>query len=201
MSVGARHAGPDDVASLSRSLARAFDDDPVFEYVMPPSKRRSHKMERFFQLIAPAHLHHGHVYVSPAVEGCAMWDPPGCWRLRWQAQLRMALPMIRLYGRRSLGLLSDYQRLEHHHARHPPHWYLSMLGTDPDHQGKGIGASLLAPVLAICDRDGVGAYLESSKASNVPYYERFGFRVVEEHPFHPGGPMMWLMWREPQPPL
>ena len=33
-----------------------------------------------------------------------------------------------------------------------------VLGTDPDHQGRGLGSALMAPVLEHCDRDGVGAY-------------------------------------------
>lgn len=197
---GPRIAGSADVGALSRSFARAFDDDPIFEYVLPPSPGRAARLERFFRHLAPVHLRHGHVYVSPSVEGGAMWDPPGRWRIRWQDQLRMAIPMLSIYGRRSRQLMMDYERVERLHAKQPPHWYLSVLGTDPAHQGKGIGASVLDPVLRICDRDGDGAYLESSKESNVGYYERFGFRVVGEHPFHPGGPMMWLMWRDPQPP-
>jgi hypothetical protein len=50
-------------------------------------------------------------------------------------------------------------------------------------------------VLEECDRDGVGAYLESSKERNVDYYARFGFRVTEEVRL-PRGPRMWLMWRD-----
>ena len=50
--------------------------------------------------------------------------------------------------------------------------------SDPAHQGTGIGTALLEPVLATCDRDGVPAYLESSKEANVPYYERFGWKVT-----------------------
>jgi hypothetical protein len=42
---------------------------------------------------------------------------------------------------------------------------------------------------------GVGAYLESSKQSNVDYYARFGFRVTREVRL-PRGPRMWLMWRD-----
>jgi len=197
---GPRAAGSTDIAALSRSLARAFDDDPVFQYVLPPSADRPDRLRRFFHHLAPSHLRYGHVYVSASAEGVAMWDPPDKWRLRWQDQLRMALPMMRIYGRRSATLMADYQRVEHLHAQQPPHWYLAVLGTDPDHQGKGIGASLMAPVLAICDRDGEGAYLESSKESNIPFYERFGFRVLGEHPFHSGGPMLWPMWRDPRPP-
>ena len=86
------------------------------------------------------------------------------------------------------------------HAQQPEHWYLSILGTDPAAQGRGIGASVLQPVLDRADADGVGAYLESSKESNIAFYRRFGFEVIGEHEFHVGGPTVWPMWRDPQPP-
>ena len=44
----------------------------------------------------------------------------------------------------------------------------------------------------------VGAYLESSKETNVPYYRHFGFEVREEVDHRRGGPRQWSMWRDPQ---
>jgi hypothetical protein len=42
----------------------------------------------------------------------------------------------------------------------------------------------------------MSCYLESSKESNVPFYERFGFKVIGEiHLLR--GPTMWKMWRDP----
>jgi hypothetical protein len=52
-------------------------------------------------------------------------------------------------------------------------------------------------VLERCDRDGVPAYLESSKERNVVLYERHGFRVVEQLRLPKDGPPIWRMWREP----
>ena len=67
-------------------------------------------------------------------------------------------------------------------SRHPslPHYYLGGLGTDPQWQGRGLGSAVLGPVLEICDRDGVPAYLESSKETNIGFYGRHGFEVTDE---------------------
>ncbi|MHB1538359.1 MAG: GNAT family N-acetyltransferase [Solirubrobacteraceae bacterium] len=76
-------------------------------------------------------------------------------------------------------------------------WYLAVLGTDPESQGRGLGSGALTPVLRGCDADGVCAYLESSKERNIDFYARHGFRVRRELQL-PRGPKLWAMWREPQ---
>ncbi|MGO8147977.1 GNAT family N-acetyltransferase, partial [Rhizobium leguminosarum] len=55
---------------------------------------------------------------------------------------------------------------------HPtePHWYLTLIGVDPAHQGKGHGDVLMAYALARCDHDHTPAYLESSNPRNIPFY-------------------------------
>jgi hypothetical protein len=57
---------------------------------------------------------------------------------------------------------------------------------------------VLQPVLERCDRDGFLAYLETTKARNVTFYERRGFAVVGDAHVPPDGPMMWFMAREPR---
>jgi hypothetical protein len=59
------------------------------------------------------------------------------------------------------------------------------------------GSALVSPVLVRCDREGLGAYLESSKPANVPYYERFGSSVIGRIDL-PSGPPVWPMWRDPE---
>jgi predicted N-acetyltransferase YhbS len=48
------------------------------------------------------------------------------------------------------------------------------------------------------DAEHAPAYLESTKADNVPYYQRFGFEVTREIALPRGGPTMWAMWRRPR---
>ena len=78
-----------------------------------------------------------------------------------------------------------------------PHWYLATLGTDPDRQHTGVGSALLRSVLAGVDDEGLPAYLESSKESNLAFYGQHGFEVTGEIHTPRGGPTLWLMWRTP----
>jgi GNAT superfamily N-acetyltransferase len=71
-----------------------------------------------------------------------------------------------------------------------PHWMLDM-GRQPDPAREGIGSALVRWRRARAD--GVPAFLETSKARNVPYYERFGFRTATEEDAPDGGPHIWFM--------
>jgi ribosomal protein S18 acetylase RimI-like enzyme len=80
------------------------------------------------------------------------------------------------------------------HRPREPHWYLAVLSVEPCRQRRGYGTALIRPGLERCDADGIGAYLETQRASNVPFYRRFGFEVTRQIEI-PGGPPIWLMWR------
>jgi ribosomal protein S18 acetylase RimI-like enzyme len=89
------------------------------------------------------------------------------------------------------GILDGLMRAAHPHDRH---WYLNVISTLPERQGTGLGARALAPVLAICDADGIPAYLESSNPRNMTLYRRHGFEQTGEIPL-PDGPSLYPMWR------
>ena len=83
------------------------------------------------------------------------------------------------------------------HEPQEPLSYLSHIGVAPERQGEGIGTALMHDGLARADRDGVAAWLETSKATNAAYYERFGFRTVVDEDAPGGGPHIWFMRRDP----
>ena len=96
-----------------------------------------------------------------------------------------------------LGVVFEF--MEQVGASHPEvdHWHLPGIGVDPSRQGAGLGSALLEHTLALVDRDGVVAYLESSNPLNVPLYERFGFEVIAE--IQAGdSPTIWPMLRPAQ---
>jgi GNAT superfamily N-acetyltransferase len=195
-----RLATNNDLEGMAEALSMAFHDDPVMQWLFGDQPPRPMRFTRqFFAREGARHLRHEHVYTVDGTPGAAYWDPPGHWRTRPRDVLRNAPLLLRGMGARSINALRGLSRMEAAHASHPEHYYLAVLGTRPDRQGAGLGSALLAPVLDRCDAEGIGAYLESSKASNIPFYRRHGFEVAGEVQF-PSGPVLWPMWREPQPP-
>jgi ribosomal protein S18 acetylase RimI-like enzyme len=194
-----RRAIAADVPGLARMLARAFFDDPVAQWAFPPERLRLAALERFQERRLRQLLAEEEVWTTSELTCGALWAPPE----RWKTTLAQDAAFLRCFANPRLAVrapiaVSGMLALQRSHPPHPPHYYLALLGTDPDHQGRGLGSALLAPVLEQCDRDGVGAFLESSKESNIAFYARHGFRVVQEFRLL-RGPSMWKMWRDPRP--
>ena len=192
-----RQATAADLGWAKEVLGRAFEDDPVWEWVIPTRKsRRLGRLSTVMRLFMEAHLPDGEVFVTEERTAVGVWCPPKTWRVPEAFYFRKAPQILRSLGVSRIRSLMALGAIEKAHPREPHH-YLAMLGTDPDHQGKGHGGQLITAVTERADTEGVGCYLESSKASNLPYYGRFGFEVTGE--FHlPGGPTMWFMWRDPR---
>ncbi len=193
--VAVRPASQADVASLKGALARAFADDPVTEWTFPGATVVD--LARMFEaLITKVFLRDFVVQTTDDLAGAALWAPPGTWPLSLRQQLRIAPSVMGMLGKRIVRAARWMKMVDSLHPKED-HWYLSVLGTDPPHQGRGAGSSLMAPIIERCDAEGIPSYLESSKESNVAFYRRHGYevtRVIEGF----GAPPMFAMWREPR---
>jgi GNAT superfamily N-acetyltransferase len=57
-------------------------------------------------------------------------------------------------------------------------WYLSIVGILPAWQNRGLGQSLITPMLEEADQAGVPTFLETFTPRNEPFYQRLGYRVA-----------------------
>ena len=195
-----RAAQRNDIPNLAKALALAFQDDPVMGWMFPDDTMRSARLPRLFAALARyQYLANAEVATADdgSIVGATLWAPPDGWQQSPLDELRQLPALIWAFGRR-LGVGKEMSDLMKTHHPTEPHWYLSVIGTQPSIRGGGYGRSLMQSQLDRCDADHAPAYLESSKAENVPYYERFGFEVTGEVVVPGGGPTLWPMWRNPR---
>lgn len=201
MEITVRRATRHDVPELARVLGLAFADDPVFSWLLPDPATRAQRTAHMFAAMARHQfLAFDGVDVvlddTGAIVGAAGWAPPRAWAPSGLAQLRAIPGLVRAFRSRLRVAAQVAERMARHHPADPA-WYLAFVGTLPTARGRGFGHALLAPRLEHCDEHAAPSYLESSKAENVPYYERFGYRTTDELDVTDGGPPLWPMWRTP----
>lgn len=187
--------------AMAASMARAFQSEPNFEYVLPdPSLRAKVLPWVFRRSVAGIAESLGQAFTTEAGEGGAFWIAPSR-RVDFGVAVRAGI--LGAPFRMGLGGAGRFAKLgkrveevRKSQLREEPHWYLMALGVDPSRQRRGIGGALLQPVLGIADRSVAPCYLETFAERNLAFYGRHGFQVCVEDSV-PDGPRFWGMIRRP----
>ncbi|MET7274348.1 MULTISPECIES: GNAT family N-acetyltransferase [Streptomyces] len=190
-----RTATADDASAISRILARAFDDDPMMCWFFPDDATRGAALDRYFATIF-TRQYVRHCLCERTEAAAAFWVPPEA-QAKAVPDAETVQQLQDILGDRA-PLFRDAVEAAAAHTPREPHWYLAVIGADPDARGQGHGAALLRSGLAKADEEGMPVCLESSKPSNLPFYEHFGFTVREELRLPGEGPVLWSMRREPR---
>ena len=193
--------GKGQIERASEVLSLAFRDDPELLSFVPDPQKRQKLLLSMFRVSLKHALRHGEAYaVSPAIEGVAVWLPSDAPEISFWTLLRGG--GLGLLFRGGWGFLrkmqkdDDFARRLRRELAHFDHWYLAVLGVDPELQGKGYASRLLKPVLARLDAEKMPAYLETSIEDYVAIYQHFGFKVIREETLPGTRLKVWAMMRK-----
>lgn len=167
---------PAQEAKAIATIALAFASDPMMRWSFPDPETYLAIVPDFIRAFGGGAVAHGSADMTADFAAVALWLPPGV-EPDGEAMGRIIEAHMPPEKMEDGGGLVEQMHKFHPHE---PHWYLPLIGTDPAQQGKGHGAALMAHAVARCDARGEPAYLESSNPANVPFYERFGFKVMGE---------------------
>lgn len=183
-------------AQVTELFTLAFFDDPTWGWAFPDPARRLDHHRAWWGLYMHSAVPYGSVWMTDDGGAAAVWIPPNQPELTDEDEAKVEPLLRELVGAHADDVLTLLERFESTHPRHTPHYYLSLLGTHPDHRGQGKGMGLLAANLARFDQAGIPTYLESSNRANDHRYARLGFVQVGEFAA-PSGPTVAGMWRDP----
>lgn len=193
-----------DLEDAALVAARAFHDDPFFEFLDPHAVTRARGLAIFWRSTIVSAASRSTMTAARRVEdgrlvGLSVVVPPGNWPLSIPSQIRQLGGALRAMVVRPPALVKGTRYLFSMEAAHPKEqlWYLLLLVVDPSAQRSGIGSLLQGEMLRRADADGLDCYLETQKAENVPYYRRFGYDLTQELKPVNGGPPLFLMRRAP----
>jgi ribosomal protein S18 acetylase RimI-like enzyme len=188
--------GRGDVDAVAALLARAFTGDPVVDFLLGGDRERERRLifGALCRDVERAGVIEG-VREGGRLTAVAVWLPPGAHPVPLRREARMLpswLRLGRMHPRAIPRLLRAMPALDGLHP-HEPHWFLSLLGTEPDAQGGGLGSALVASGVRRAEVEGVPVHLDTGRSENVPWYRRFGFEVADEVRVVSGAPPTWGM--------
>lgn len=195
MSVDITQASSDRLIPLASVLGRSFVVEPMMCWSLGDHGDLAERFTRAFEYFLEDLIPLGMVWEAGNAEGTAVWVPPDGAAARHGAQTRDGrLEGLTLDGGRRYSVFWEWVESK---IPDEPLWHLDSVAVEPEARGRGIGVALIEHGLARARADRMGAVLETGNPRNVPYYEAFGFRVIDEAEAPDEGPRIWFMRRDP----
>lgn len=179
-----------DLDAVVETVALAFVGDPAWDYMCGPGNDVAARA--FATLLYVGRARRGTVWIADDGAAVSMWDRVDGVPLTGMDDLWR--DFVAAAGRDVVDRVEAYDAAIKTLKPSAPFWYLGVLATHPDHQGRGLATAVLAPGLANADAEGWDAWLETSKPGNKTFYAGRGFTDV--HPVEiPDGPPTWWIRR------
>ncbi|MFX0006021.1 MAG: GNAT family N-acetyltransferase [Promethearchaeota archaeon] len=176
------------IEEASRVLGRAFQDDPLFAYCIPDPTERKKKCAIHCKWLILLGFLTGEVYSSSNdIEGVAIWHPYDIKEKNVEEQPKELLIKLRKVRKELfsdalyLERVTNFEEIANSFQKECvdfPHWYLTMVGVDSNHQGNGYGSKLIEIRLNKFDNNNLPCYLHTENEKNIKFYEQFGFELI-----------------------
>lgn len=174
-------------------LTQSFNDNRSVNYIIKQDRKREQRIKALMNYSFDVCYSSGCVYISNDKNACALISFPD----KKRTTLYSILSSIKFIFS-CLGVSNIKKAMSREAAIKKIHpndviYYLWFIGVKPSVQGKGLGLQLMNEII----NDGKAMKrvicLETSTVKNIPWYEKFGFKIYKELDF---GYKLYCMKRE-----
>ena len=192
-----------DVEEAAQVISQAFVDDPLTSFMLPIKETRIRTLVKFFRVYGALSIQNQRGYgVGAPLQGVAYWKLPEQESMSINVKsLAKLLPLLfTMYTVGYFRAKAIVHQIDILHKKYAaePHFYLDNIGVLASARGKGLSSKLIRPFLEMADSQKVIAYTDTVTPANVPLYEHFGFRCMEERPVAGTGITVYALRRPVQ---
>src|ERR1035437_422831 len=161
-------------------LTTSFDDNKSVNYIIKHDKKRVKRIKKLMEYSFDMCYFFGDVFLTDDKKGCALILLPDKKKTNLKSILLHVNLIFSCMGLSNLKKAMDRESKIKKLQPEGLKYYLWFIGVDPDEQNKGIGSALLNEVI----KEGLSKqrpiYLETSTLKNIPWYEKFGFKIYNK---------------------
>jgi len=189
-------ATPSDLDETVDCLATAFAQDPITGFLLQSGPGYRERVTQFFSLLMRARIALEMpvlvVRDTAGIHGAAMGYSTV--RPEWPRGITEDWDRFERATPGFTDRMAVYDEVAAKYKPPAPHYYLGVIGIDPNFHGCGIGTQLLKSFcdLSASDRLSCGVYIETAQASNLGFYERAGFAETGRGSL--GNATLWCMY-------
>lgn len=158
-------------------ISKSFKDNQSVNYIVKQDKKRTKRITKLIEYSIFQGSKFGQLFLSEDKNAACILlfsnrKKTTLESIFWDIKL-----VIQVIGIRNLRAALQRESLLKKKYPKTPYVHLWYIGVDPPLQKKGIGSKLLQEVISYCGDKPI--YLETSVVSNIGWYTKFGFEIIE----------------------
>jgi len=175
-----------------KTLEKTVSDDPLEckESMLKYYDYSMQETQKYGELVIP----------NSKSYGASLWTKPKDANLTKQLSMKKRMFIQEHLGKNSLQIYNkiiDFMSQKSKNIIPKNSWYLSIVGVDPEFQGKGLGKTLILPILEKTDKTGIPTFLETYTPRNISFYKRMDYQEKASFVEPITNAEYWIMIREP----
>lgn len=171
-------------------MAESFQEDPLYQYMLPNKETRKKTMEIFFEVYLDIFAPYGELVVDSKKVGGVGYI---YYENRFKCSIKYKINLLKGFIK-SLKMLKyvsvkDLKRILNTVQNTSSDWihtyvegdyiHIDLIGIKENYRGKGIGTHIIQYALSEAKKYNLPVTLETQNENNLSLYKRLGFEVVE----------------------
>ena len=169
-----------DKALVVDILTKSFETNQSVNYIIKHDANRLSRIRALMDYSFEICSLFGEVFISDNKKACALILYPDKKKTTLKSVLLDIKLIVQCVGLGNIKKTIEREKLISSIQPKIPLSYLWFIGVDPIEQNHGIGSNLLQSIIDFSNQNHRPIYLETSTVKNLPWYDKFGFKIYNE---------------------